>query len=145
MRDMSWNRGYAFVLGAVYLVVGLAGFAVTEGLDFTAAEGEPLLGFDVNPLHNVVHLGLGALWLLAAAMGLAAARGMNIGLGTVLLAVGIVGFFVTGEPDLNILALDTADNWLHIVTGGLALLIGVAEPRQRAVVTERRRETRAAA
>jgi hypothetical protein len=55
--------------GAVYLLVGLLGFAVSSGYDFAGREGGKLLGiFMVNPLHNVAHLLIGAL-LVAAATG----------------------------------------------------------------------------
>lgn len=48
-------------------MVGVAGFAVTGFDGFADPDGELLLGlFEVNPLHNIVHLLIGgaglALW-----------------------------------------------------------------------------------
>src|SRR5215213_5065493 len=56
----------ALAIGAIYTLVGLLGFLVT-GLDNFAAEtNKTLLGFEINPLHNLVHLAIGlaglALW-----------------------------------------------------------------------------------
>ena len=50
----SPNRLIAVIFGAVYIVVGALGFAVTGGVSFLATQGGMLLGiFMVNPLHNV--------------------------------------------------------------------------------------------
>src|SRR4029434_11295795 len=56
----------ALAIGAVYTLVGILGFVVT-GLDNFASETDKaLLGFEINPLHNLVHLAIGlaglALW-----------------------------------------------------------------------------------
>ena len=54
----SPNRLIAVVFGAVYVLVGLLGFAVTGGVSFLATEGGLLLGiFMVNPLHFKLHVG----------------------------------------------------------------------------------------
>ena len=51
----SPNRLMAIVVGAVYLLLGIGGFAVTAGIGFFAVPGGLLLGlFEVNGLHNVV-------------------------------------------------------------------------------------------
>ena len=54
----------ALVIGAVYLLVGIAGFFVT-GFDGFAEHDhdQTLLGFAINPLHNIVHLLIGILGL----------------------------------------------------------------------------------
>ena len=64
MRN-SPNRLIATVFGAVYLLVGLVGFAVTSGIGFFSTEGANLIIFEVNPLHNVIHLAIGAALLYA--------------------------------------------------------------------------------
>jgi hypothetical protein len=54
----------ALVIGAVYVLVGLVGFAVTGFDGFAEPDGELLLGiFEINPLHNIVHLLIGAAGL----------------------------------------------------------------------------------
>ena len=50
----------AMVIGAVFVLVGIAGFFVTGFDNFAAPSDDTLLIFDVNPLHNIVHLLLGA-------------------------------------------------------------------------------------
>lgn len=125
----SPNRLVATIFGAVYLVVGALGFAVTAGVGFIATEGGLLLGiFEVNPLHNVAHLLIGAALLIAGLSSVIAAKWVNIIVGAVYLLLGIVGFFLAGT-DLNILALNTFDHFLHLTSALVLLGVGLAAER----------------
>lgn len=127
----SPNRLVATIFGAVYLLVGLLGFAVTGGVGFVATKGGLLLGiFEVNPLHNIAHLLIGAALLIAGLTRVAAAKAVNITVGAVYLLLGIVGFFLVGT-DANILALNTPDHFLHLVSA--IVLLGVGLGAERAV------------
>jgi uncharacterized membrane protein YuzA (DUF378 family) len=128
----------ALAIGVVYTLVGIAGFFVT-GLDNFAAETDKtLLGFEVNPLHNIVHLviGLAGLalwrrldtartygWLLAAGYGLAF----------------LYGLFAVGNRDINFLSLNGADNILHLVSAlaGVAIALWPAERTARGNIADR--------
>lgn len=110
------------VFGAVYVAVGLAGFALT-GIDgFAATEGPRLLLFEINPLHNVVHLLVGAALLAAPAAGEKAARSVTGLVGAVYAVVGVVGFFVM-DTSVDVLALNMADNLLHLATAAVAFAV----------------------
>ena len=123
MRN-SPNRIVATIFGAVYLLVGLLGFAVTGGVGFFATEGGLLLGvFAVNPLHNVAHLLIGAALLIGGIVSATAAKAVNATVGAAYLLLGIVGFFLAGTA-ANILALNTADHFLHLASA--IVLLGVA-------------------
>ncbi|GAA1715433.1 DUF4383 domain-containing protein [Isoptericola hypogeus] len=126
----SANRLLATVFGIVYLLVGLAGFAVTSGVGFAATEGKDLLLFEVNPLHNIVHLGVGAA-LLVASRSVRAAKGVNVTIGAVYLLVGVLGLFLVGTG-ANIIALNGADNVLHLASAILLLGVGLAADRETA-------------
>ncbi|GIG30599.1 DUF4383 domain-containing protein [Cellulomonas marina] len=119
----SPNRLVATVFGAVYLLVGLLGFTVTGGVPFVGQEGNPLIVFEVNPLHNIVHLLIGAA-LLASSRRVSSAKGMNTTVGAVYLLVGIVGLFIIGSS-ANILALNGADNVLHLGSALILLAVGL--------------------
>jgi hypothetical protein len=132
MRN-SPNRVVATVFGAVYLLVGLLGFAVTGGVGFIATEGGLLLGvFQVNPLHNVAHLLIGAALLIAGFVGVAAAKAVNSVVGGAYLLLGIVGFFLAGTS-ANILALNTADHFLHLASAIVLLGVGLGAERSARV------------
>lgn len=129
MRN-SPNRIVATVFGAVYVLVGLLGFAVTGGVELIATSGGLLLGiFEVNPLHNIAHLLIGAALLIGGLTSAAVAKGVNATIGAAYLLLGIVGFFLVGTA-ANILALNTADHFLHLASA--IVLLGVALGFERA-------------
>ncbi|MBN9181499.1 MAG: DUF4383 domain-containing protein [Microbacterium sp.] len=132
----SPNRLLGVIFGAVYLLVGLLGFAVTGGVGFLATKGGLLLGiFMVNPFHNVAHLLIGAVLLIGGLISVRAAKTVNIIIGAAYLLLGIVGFFLVGTS-LNVLALNTFDHFLHLVSAILLLGVGFAADRQtRGVAT----------
>lgn len=115
-------------IGAVYLLVGLAGFVVTGFDAFTGVSDDTLFGFAVNPLHNLVHLAVGAA-------GLAAWRSLpnSRGYGWVLLAAyGLTfayGLAVAGDDAL--LNVNAADNVLHALSAAAGLVVATAPARRR--------------
>lgn len=119
---------FALVFGAVYLLIGLVGFAVTGFNDFAAFSTEELIIFHINPLHNLVHIAIGALWI-SAASDHSKAKSVNTLIGVVYLLVALLGFLHT--PDkvmewLNIHEASDPDNFLHLVSGAAGLFFGTA-------------------
>ncbi len=124
----SPNRLIATIFGAVYLLVGILGFFVTAGVGFFATEGQNLIIFAVNPLHNIIHLAIGAALLIAGLTSIPSAKGVNTTVGAVYLLVGIVGLFLLGSS-LNIIALNGADNVLHLASAVLLLGVGLSQDK----------------
>jgi hypothetical protein len=126
---------YALVIGVVYLLVGIVGFFVASEFTKGTADDE-LIIFRLNHLHNLIHVVLGIGWL-AASRTAALSKTVNTLYGAVLLLVAILGF--TGidlvHTLLNITESTDPDNFLHLVTGGLALYLGTAGASDRPVVT----------
>lgn len=118
----------AVVLGAVYLAVGVLGFAWTGFTGWLASDGTTMILFEINPFHNLVHIVIGAMWLVAARMNQpGAAAGTFLGIGAGYMAATILGFMGA----LPILAIDAGlvpDNFLHLITGlvaiGVAIVLG---------------------
>jgi len=115
-------RLLAVVFGTVYLLTGLAGFIVTGFGSLVSSVGV-LAVFELNPLHNLAHMLIGLLWLLSAANADTARAAAQV-FGLVYVVLSILGFLAIGVA-LNALALNTADNILHLVSGGVALLLGI--------------------
>jgi len=113
--------------------VGLAGFVVTGLGNFAGRDGELLLLFEVNPLYNIVHLGVGAALLFAATRGLATSRTMNMVIGAVYLLVGLLGPFIAGTA-ANILALNSWDHGLHLASAIVLLAVAMVADKARARV-----------
>jgi uncharacterized protein DUF4383 len=105
------------LLGSVLVLVGLAGFAMPS----------PLLGlFEVNALHNVVHLLTGGLTLLAATQGIGAMRTWGKLLGAAYLVVAIAGFV---SPDMfGLMHVNAPDNLLHLALAVVYLYVGLIAP-----------------
>ena len=134
LGDRGINRRVALVFGVVYLLVGLAGFLVTGDVGFASPDGDPLIIFGVNPLHNIVHILVGVV-LLAASRRTASARAANLAIGATYLLLGIIGLFIADATNaLNIIALNGADNVLHLFTALalLAVALGTDKPARRA-------------
>ena len=115
----------ALAIGAVYLLIGLIGFAVTGFDNFAQHTDKTLLGFEINPLHNIVHILIGAVGL-ALSRTLAGARRFGwillIGYG----ATFAYGLYAANRTDQsNFLSLNMADNWLHLASAlaGLAIAL----------------------
>ncbi len=130
---------FALVVGVAYLLLGVGGFFVTGlggltqnnpiGGGFADNGPHALLIFDLNPFHNVVHLAIGAILVVAALGSLSVTQGMLIGGGLVYILAALLGFIYT----LPILSIDdnlAADNWLHLVSGALALGVGFLAARE---------------
>lgn len=122
------------ILGAAFVLVGLAGFFAPN-----------LLGAHLTPAHNVIHLASGAAALyfgLAAAP--ARARLFAIIFGAFYLLLGVMGFFfgAGGETALplharqgvnehmfmpvpGVLELGTVDHVLHLLLGAVFLIAGL--------------------
>lgn len=121
----------AFVVGAAFLLVGVAGFVPGITTDYDQMEfaghdsGAQLLGiFQVSVLHNIVHLLLGVIGI-AAARTWAASRWFLIGGGAVYLVLWLYGLLVEKDSDANFVPLDEADDWLHFGIGVGMIALGV--------------------
>lgn len=116
----------ALVVGIVYLLVGLVGFAVTGFTGWTVDTREDLLSFDLNGFHNVVHLGVGLILISVSIVSYPAiTQGVLIGGGLVYLLAAALGF--TGNNLGELLSIDgqlASDNFLHLGSGLGALLFG---------------------
>lgn len=108
------------VMGVVFILVALWGYI----------DGEHVLVFHVNAAHNTVHLLSGLVALACGFGGAAASRLFCLAFGTIYALVAVLGF--AGVPSIvELLRLNTADNWLHLVLGAGFLGVGVlsAAPR----------------
>ena len=127
-RGRSINQTVALAFGAIYTLVGLAGFFVSD--TFAGTEDNTLLGFEVNNLHNIVHLLIGVA-LIAASRRHDSARGANLAIGVTYLALAVLGPFID-DTEANIVALNGADHVLHLLSGAVLTAVALlADKRAR--------------
>ncbi|MEA2451768.1 MAG: hypothetical protein QOG04_478 [Actinomycetota bacterium] len=111
-------QSFALAFGVVFLLVGILGFILAPD------EGDKLFGvFQVNLLHNIIHLAVGALFLVGSGTHVRAKQ-VNLLVGIVYGLVAILGFANIVVQDL--LDANAADDFLHLATAVLALYFGTA-------------------
>jgi hypothetical protein len=108
------------ILGVVFLLVGVAGFAAPT-----------LLGAHLTPPHNVVHIVSGVVALYFGFAGsLSGAKGFCLVFGLLYLALGLVGMVRGDAADnrmlqIGPLMLGTADHGIHLLLGAVFLAGGL--------------------
>src|SRR5579885_514290 len=101
-------------IGVIFIVVGILGFFADQYL----------LGiFEVNTIHNLVHIASGVVALIAAANSERVARIYAQVFGVVYLAVFVLGLILGGDL-LGLFRVNAADGVLHALLGVLLVVLG---------------------
>ncbi|NKE58276.1 DUF4383 domain-containing protein [Lentzea sp. PSKA42] len=130
----------AALAGIAFIVFGVVGFTRTGVGDWAAQSF--MLGFSVNPLHNLVLVAAGVLGLLMAlGSGLARLYGWLLFAGGA--AIFVWSLMITGvlarnpvSEFGNPLALNTNDNWLYFGIALFGLLLAVLPARRKVIEEE---------
>ena len=105
----------ATVFGVVFVLVALIGFV----------QGDTVLGiFEVDTVHNLIHLASGVVALVAASSA-RTSRAYLLVFGAVYALVTLIGF-IQGDTVLGIIPVNTEDNILHLVIAATTLTLGLA-------------------
>jgi hypothetical protein len=118
----------AVAFGVIFVVVGVLGYVpafVTDGR---------LLGlFEVNSLHNLVHLVTGIIAIVAGVSSERTSRMFFRIFGVIYALVALLGIYSGNEPLLGLIANNYAGVGLHAVIAVVALYLGFAmKPRKPA-------------
>ena len=111
VQPLTW------LLGIVFILIGAAGFFM-----------DPLIVFEVDPVHNIIHI-LSGIVALALAGTYANARMYLMVFGAVYGLVAVLGFTVEGGNILNLIVVNTADNYLHAGIAVACLTVGLGSPK----------------
>jgi hypothetical protein len=115
---------YCLLAGLSLLLAGIFGFISDSSFDTgDGVQGDLFLGFEVNAIHNLIHVASG-LVLLVASPNRASARAVAIGFGLVYGLVAIIGL-IDGEDVLGLIPINSADNLLHIALAALGIITGL--------------------
>jgi len=130
--ESSPARLYCTLVGGVLVIAGIIGFFYEASF----ATGDSLVADDVfgilavNGWHNLVHLGIGIILLVGAGY---ASRELSLGVGILYIALAIWGFLVVddGVGDIiNLVPVNTEDNFLHLILGLTGVAAGSATPKE---------------
>ena len=125
MGNRSTVQMVALLFGAIYLVAGVLGFLPFLGGSYTMTNHALLGIFNINLLHNLIHIVIGIAGLAAAA-SVANSRTFCQVVGVILLLLGVLGVFVA-KP-LGLLDIGGIDIALHLVSGAVLAYFGFAAP-----------------
>ena|SRR3989338_4031161 len=113
------------VIGVVFVLVGLLGFF-----------NDPLLGlFEVDAVHNWVHLLSGVIALGMSWMGESNAKTYAKVFGVIYALVTVLGFVGSGDTLLGVMEINAADNLLHLVLAVVLLWVGFGTSNQSSATT----------
>ena len=108
---MMSSKNITIAFGSTFILVGLLGFIPNP---LVSADGI----FEVNPMHNLVHLLTGAAFLFGGLV-LEGKEALTLKVVTVAyFGVAILGFLTSGNTLLGLVHINEADRWLHL---GLAI------------------------
>ena len=132
MSGSSPARLYAALVGGALVIAGIIGFfyeaSFETGDDLRA---DAVFGvLDVNGWHNLLHITLGLLGLAAAGY---AARSYALAVGLAYIVLAIWGFLETENgfgAILDVVPVNTEDNFLHLILGLTGLAAGAATPKE---------------
>lgn len=121
---MFTSKHLTIIFGVTFILVGLLGFISNP---IVSANGI----FEVNTMHNFVHLITGAAFLFG---GVVLHGKEDLTLKAVITAyfgVAVLGFLTSGNTLLGIVHINEADRWLHLglAIGMLAAAMAVPRPR----------------
>ncbi len=128
------NRIVGALLGAVLVLLGAAGIAVSLGHPF-AGSGSPhaakvLSSLSTDLLQSLVNVGLGLLVVAAAVAGTHRSRGANRLVGAVVLLIGVYGIAAL-DTRLDVFATNDKSTDVHLLLGFLLLVPAVLADRRR--------------
>src|SRR5918994_5765341 len=123
-RRRTPAQWYCLLAGLSLLLAGILGFFADANFDTgDGIQGDELLSiFEVNGIHNLIHVASGLL-LLAASPKRASAKTVAIAFGLVYGIVTIIGL-IDGKDVLGLIPVNSADNVLHIALSLLGLIAG---------------------
>ena len=130
MEDRSPAQVFALVIGVTLVAAGILGFFYNASFGTgDGTERDAVLGIlDVNAWHNLFHLASGVI-ALAVAGSYVGARTFALAFGAVYLVVTVLGFAAgDGEEILNIIPINTEDNFLHLLLAIAGIGAGLATP-----------------
>ena len=144
MEGSSPARLYCLLVGGVLVAAGILGFfyeaSFAAGDEIKADKVVGILA--VNGWHNLVHLSIGGLLLIATG---SAARPAAMFIGLLYLVLAGLGFIATGGDGIGFIAENGAlidlvpvndeDNWLHVILGVTGVLAALASGRSAAPAT----------
>jgi hypothetical protein len=114
------------LFGIGYVAIGIVGFFITGFGNFLQNTSDELIGFSINPFHNLIHLSIGGFLLIMSRQSSATAEGGCLGVGLFYLTAFVIG--TIGTSNLTIISMfghGDLENYNHLVNGVALLGLGL--------------------
>ncbi len=114
------------LFGLLYVAIGVIGYFITGFGNFVQNTDDVLIGFSINPFHNLVHLAIGAFLIIMSRQSTSTAEGACLGVGLFYVVAFVIG--VTGEANLTIISMfgrGDLENFNHLLNGVVLLGLGL--------------------
>lgn len=125
------TRYFALILGIIYLLLGVLGLipgvvtpTTNPGVTVDVLNGMLFGLFAVNIIHTLVHLIIG-IWGILAYRSFESSRTFSRVVGIVLIVLFVFGLIPGLSSLFGLAPLYGADVWLHLVSGIIALYVGL--------------------
>ena len=141
MPNKSLAAGASLLIGASYVTIGIIGFFMTGFGGFLTDSGDTLIfGFaSINPMHNLVHVLIGAFLIAMTRFSTASTEGALMGVGLFYITAFVIGVMSTNN--LTILSMygeGELANFFHLVSGVALLGVGLISSGATAAQAKRR-------
>ena len=110
------GRHISLAFGLPFVAVGFLGFIPNPVVS-------PSGLFEVNSMHNLLHVAVGAIFIIGAMLSERAARRTLQSLSIAGIALAVLGFVAKNDLLLGLVHVNEADKWLY---AGLAIVIVAA-------------------
>jgi len=124
MQKLAW------VFAVVFLAVGVLGF-----VPGVTSNGHLLGIFEVDTLHNIIHLVSGLVFVYAAMSGASMTKMVFKVFGVIYAIVAVVGL-VQGDTVLGLISTNMADHILHVVLAVVLLYVGFGMKGEKKMMSE---------
>ncbi|MBD2464459.1 DUF4383 domain-containing protein [Oscillatoria sp. FACHB-1407] len=143
-RTESLERAFAFIIGALFLLVGIAGFipgfmTLPAGSPDVAVDAPRLLLddgygyvlglFPTNLLHNAVHIVVGVLGL-ASATSLSGSLVYNRGFAIAYALIAVMGLLPFTNTTFGLMPIFGNNVWFNALTAIAAAYVGFVKPSE---------------
>ncbi len=118
------GKKWTMVFGVIFLVLGLLG--LIGGVGLVGTDGV----FATNSAHDWVHIITGLIFILVAWKSAGSTSMLLKIFGVIYVLVAILGFVSSSGEVLGFLAVNSADNILHLILGIVMLAAGFMAGKQ---------------
>lgn len=119
------SKNISLAFGIAFLGAGILGFLPNP---LVSPDGL----FEVNTMHNLVHILTAGAFFAGARISEKAARVTLQAVGIAYVGVTVLGFLTAGHLLLGLVHINEADKWLHAGLALIILIAGFGLPTRRA-------------